>query len=164
MNTKDRIKNLKEISELVTKLKSEQKRIVFTNGCFDIIHFGHVSYLEEAKSCGDILIVGLNSDSSVSRLKGPSRPINGEMERAYVLAGLKAVDYVVIFSEDTPYELIATLKPNLLVKGGDWSPEQIVGSDIVINNGGEVRSLLFQEGFSTTKTIEKMKEENRDGD
>ena len=160
MKIVDRIKSWSEIEKIARDLQTQNKKIVFTNGCFDIIHFGHVSYLEEAKSCGDILIVGLNSNDSVSRLKGPSRPINSQLERAFVLCALKPVDYVVIFEQDTPYDLIKVVSPNILVKGGDWRAEQIVGSDIVLKNGGEVKSLLFQDGFSTTNLIEKITEEN----
>lgn len=160
MKIAHRIKSWAEIEKLAEDIHSKEEKIVFTNGCFDILHFGHVSYLEEAKSCGDILIVGLNSDESVSRLKGPTRPINSQSERAYVLCGLKPVDYVVIFDQETPYDLIKLIKPNVLVKGGDWKPSQIVGSDIVLGNGGEVKSLLFQAGFSTTNLIEKITEDN----
>lgn len=160
MKIAERIKSWEEIETLTKEFKQNEKRIVFTNGCFDILHFGHVSYLEEARSCGDILIVGLNSDESVRRLKGPTRPINSQLERAFVLCGLKAVDFVVIFDDDTPFELIKLIEPSVLVKGGDWKPEQIVGSDLVLKNGGQVKSLLFQAGFSTTNLIEKITEDN----
>ncbi len=133
-----------------------EKKVVFTNGCFDILHKGHVSYLNEAKSLGDILVIGLNSDQSVKRLKGESRPINDENDRKFLLENLKAVDFVFIFEEDTPYNLIKEVKPNVLVKGGDWKPEEIVGSDIVQSLGGEVRSLSFIQGHSTTNTINKI--------
>lgn len=143
-------------SELAQFLKDNQnKKIVFTNGCFDILHRGHVAYLNEARAQGDVLIVGLNSDASVKRLKGESRPINSEQDRKFVLENLKAISFVEIFTEDTPYNLIQEIMPDTLVKGGDWKPDQIVGSDIVLNNGGEVKSLQFVDGFSTTKTIEK---------
>ena len=135
---------------------NKDKKIVFTNGCFDILHRGHVSYLNQAKAEGDLLIVGLNSDASVKRLKGESRPINDERDRKFVMENLKAVDFVEIFTEDTPYNLIKEVMPDKLVKGGDWKPEQIVGSDIVLANGGEVKSLLFIDGFSTTKTINQV--------
>ncbi|MEC7274893.1 MAG: D-glycero-beta-D-manno-heptose 1-phosphate adenylyltransferase [Bdellovibrionota bacterium] len=137
------------------KIPTDQK-IVFTNGCFDILHAGHVAYLNEAKAQGDFLIVGLNSDASVKRLKGEARPINSEKERKFVLENLKAIDAVIIFNEDTPYELINAVKPSVLVKGGDWAPDQIVGSDIVLGLGGEVKSLTFVDGFSTTNTIDKI--------
>lgn len=163
MKIEERIKSWKEIEKLSREFNHEGKKIVFTNGCFDILHFGHVSYLEEAKSYGDILIVGLNSDDSVKRLKGSTRPINGELERAFVLCGLKPVDFVVVFEQDTPYDLISLIKPDLLVKGGDWKAEQIVGSDVVVSNGGEVKSLLFKAGFSSTNIIDKMREENSNG-
>lgn len=132
------------------------RKVVFTNGCFDILHRGHVSYLNEAKSQGDLLVVGLNSDSSVKRLKGKSRPINTEQDRKYVLENLKCIDFVFIFEEDTPYDLIKKIRPDILVKGGDWKPEDIVGSDIVLKDGGEVRSLQFIDGLSTTNIIKKI--------
>ena len=134
------------------------KKVVFTNGCFDILHRGHISYLNEAKSLGDHLIVGLNSDRSVKELKGPKRPINSQDDRKFVLENLKAVDEVIIFDESTTLNLIKEVRPHVLVKGGDWKPEQIVGSDFVLENGGEVKSLRFIDGFSTTKIIEKSKE------
>lgn len=149
----NKLKSWSEIKKISQDLQAKGRKIVFTNGCFDVLHFGHVSYLEEAKSCGDILILGLNSDSSVERLKGKSRPINGEKERAYVLSALIPVDYVVIFEEDTPFNLIKAIKPNVLVKGGDWQPSQIVGSDIVLSSGGLVKSLTFKNGYSSTKLI-----------
>jgi len=133
-------------------LKEKGLRIVFTNGCFDILHAGHIRYLREARALGDILIVGLNSDASVASIK-PGRPINSEAHRAEVLAALEMVDYVTLFSEDTPYELIRTLRPDVLVKGGDWKIEDIIGSDIV----PEVRSLPFMEGMSTTAIIDKIR-------
>lgn len=136
--------------------ENRNKKIVFTNGCFDILHAGHVSYLNEARAQGDVLIVGLNSDASVKRLKGESRPVNSERERQYVLENLKAIDCVQIFEEDTPLNLIKEIEPNVLVKGGDWKPDQIVGSDFVLSSGGEVKSLNFVDGFSTTNTIEKI--------
>jgi rfaE bifunctional protein nucleotidyltransferase chain/domain len=135
---------------------NEGKRIVFTNGCFDILHRGHVTYLTEARKLGDLLVVGLNSDASVKRLKGPERPINNESDRQYVLSQLKAVDFVEIFTEDTPLNLILKVKPAILVKGGDWKIEQIVGAKEVIANGGEVYSLNFVDGYSTTSLIGKI--------
>lgn len=144
-------------SELSKFLKeNEGKTLTFTNGCFDILHRGHVAYLNEAKAQGDILVVGLNSDASVARLKGPTRPINSELDRKFVLENLKAVDFVEIFTDDTPLSLIEFITPNILVKGGDWRADQIVGSDHVAKNGGTVRSLQFVNGFSTTNTIEKI--------
>ena len=132
---------------------NRDKKIVFTNGCFDILHSGHVAYLNEAKKQGDLLFVGLNSDDSIKRLKGETRPINKELDRKFLLENLRCIDCVEVFSEDTPYELIKEIQPNLLVKGGDWKVEQIIGHDIVLANGGEVRSLLFVEGYSTTNII-----------
>ncbi len=156
MNPEHKIKTWDEIARIAQSLHEQHKRIVFTNGCFDILHAGHVAYLHDACEYGDVLTVGLNSDASIHRIKGELRPINNQQDRAYVLGGLASVEYIVIFDEDTPYHLINLLKPNVLVKGGDWLPENIVGSDIVIANGGSVKSLLYREGFSTTDTIEKI--------
>ena len=137
--------------------KLHQQKIVFTNGCFDVLHFGHVHYLLEAKKLGDILVVGLNSDDSVRRLKGPTRPINGEKERAFVLASLAFVDYITLFEEDTPGNLIKVVQPDVLVKGGDYTIEQIVGADFVMQNGGTVTTIPFVEGYSSTQIIEQLK-------
>lgn len=145
---------IEKISEELSAHRS--RKIVFTNGCFDLLHVGHVRYLQEAKSQGDFLVVGVNSDASVKRLKGPTRPIQTENDRAEILAALGAVDFVVIFTEDTPENLIHAVKPNVLVKGGDWKPEQIVGSSFVLSYGGEVKSLQFVEGRSTTSIIERV--------
>jgi len=133
--------------------KNRGKKIVFTNGCFDILHLGHVEYLNEAKAQGDVLIVAINSDASVRQLKGPDRPVNNEHDRAQMLLNLKAVDCVQVFTEQTPLEIIKLIRPNVLVKGGDWKPEQIVGSDFVLANGGEVKSLMFKQGYSTSNLI-----------
>ncbi|HNY65408.1 MAG TPA: D-glycero-beta-D-manno-heptose 1-phosphate adenylyltransferase [Deltaproteobacteria bacterium] len=141
----------------VDAMKARGMKVVFTNGCFDILHEGHVAYLREARALGDALVVGLNSDASVARLKGPERPVNGERSRAAVMAALECVDCLCIFGEDTPYELIAHLKPDVLVKGGDWEPERIVGADVVKSCGGEVLSLPFRPGHSTTGLIEKIR-------
>ena len=138
-------------------LKRQGRKIVFTNGCFDVLHFGHVHYLLQARELGDILVIGLNSDDSVRRLKGPTRPINGEKERAFVLAALACVDYVVVFDEDTPKKLIETVRPDVLVKGGDYTLDNIVGADFVTQNGGTVTTIPFVEGFSSTRIIEKLK-------
>ena len=140
-------------------LKLHRQKIVFTNGCFDVLHYGHVRYLLEAKKLGDILVVGLNSDESVRRLKGPTRPVNGEKERAFVLAALACIDYVIIFGEDTPKELIETVVPDVLVKGGDYDLSNIVGADFVTRNGGTVTTIPFVEGFSSTHIIEQLKTE-----
>ncbi len=141
--------------EKIKEWRKEGKKIVFTNGCFDILHAGHVDYLEKAKALGDILIVGLNSDSSVKRLKGKDRPINSQELRKRVLEGLKAVDLVIIFDEDTPERLIKEIKPDVLVKGGDWKIENIVGADFVQSYGGEVKTIDFVYDISTTKIIQK---------
>mgnify|MGYP001434224642 CR=1 FL=1 len=133
------------------------RNLVFTNGCFDIIHRGHIEYLNDAKSLGDFLLIGLNSDSSTRRLKGESRPVNNETDRAFVLSNLKCVDAVIVFDEDTPYNLIKYVKPDFLVKGGDWKEDQIVGSDIVKEYGGKVISLRFVNSYSTTNIIDKIK-------
>ena len=133
------------------------KKIVFTNGCFDILHVGHIRYMQEATKLGDILIVGLNSDASVKRLKGPERPVNNQDDRAEMLSSLEFVDYVVVFDEDTPYELIKKIQPDVLVKGGDYNPDNVVGKDIVEARGGELRLIQFVEGKSTTNIINKMR-------
>ncbi len=147
-----KILNKADLINKIDRLKSEGKRIIFTNGCFDMIHVGHVRYLKEAKKLGDVLVIGMNSDKSVSRIK-PGRPVNSEQHRAEVLSSLEMVDYIVIFDEDTPYDLIKSIKPDVLVKGGDWKKEDIVGSDIA----GETYSLPYIEGISTTSIIEKIK-------
>lgn len=136
--------------------KHKEKKIVFTNGCFDLIHSGHITYLTEARALGDVLFVGINSDKSVKKLKGPSRPINNQEERKFILQSLRCVDFVEIFDQETPYELIKIVQPKILVKGGDWKVEQIVGHDIVTAYGGKVLSLTFLPGLSTTATIEKI--------
>ncbi len=152
----NRILDRKEASQLIKELKNQGKRVVFTNGCFDILHVGHLRYLNEAKECGDILVVGVNSDISVSRLKGSTRPINNEVDRAEMLAGLKAVDYTVIFHEDTPVELIGELKPSIHVKGGDYKVEDLPESEVVFSYGGEVKILSLIQGKSTTNVVKKI--------
>ena len=139
------------------ELRSGIKELVFTNGCFDIIHRGHVEYLNQAKALGKSLVIGVNSDASVRRLKGEGRPVNNENDRAFVLSNLKSVDAVIIFDEDTPYELIKAVRPDFLVKGGDWKEDMIVGSDVVKSYGGKVLSLKFVDSYSTTNIIEKLK-------
>ena len=141
----------KGIKKISVKLRAERRKIVFTNGCFDILHIGHVRYLQHAKRLGDVLIIGLNSDRSVAGIK-PGRPVNSEKNRAEVLAALAVVDYVVVFPEKTPYNLIKAVKPDILVKGGDWKKEEIIGSDIA----KETRSLPYVKGLSTTRIIEKI--------
>ena len=152
----EHIKTLNEITLLSKELKARDKKIIFTNGCFDILHAGHVRYLETAKSYGDVLILGLNSDRSVSILKGEGRPINTQLDRAYILAALEAVDYVVIFDDETPYDLIKAVKPHILVKGGDYEGKEVIGQDIA----DELKLVQFVDGKSTTKTIEKIQQGN----
>ena len=137
-------------------MKARGKKIIFTNGCFDILHAGHVRYLGAAKNFGDVLILGLNSDRSVASLKGEGRPINTQLDRAYILAALEAVDYVVVFDEDTPYNLIKAVKPHILVKGSDYKGKVVVGQDIA----DELKLVEFVDGKSTTKTIEKIQQGN----
>ncbi len=151
MNSHVSMDELKKIRE---ELKSEGKKVVFTNGVFDLIHSGHVDYLIKAKRLGDILIVGLNSDSSVKRIKGDKRPILKEDERAFIISNIKPVDYVLFFDEDTPEKLINEILPDVLVKGADWAIENIVGKDIVEKNGGEVKAIEFINHQSTSKIIE----------
>ena len=156
-NSTSHIKTFDEIKTLSSKLHSQGKKIVFTNGCFDILHVGHVKYLEVAKSYGDVLILGLNADSSVRKLKGPTRPINTQDDRAYILASLESVDYVVIFEEETPYELIKLIKPHVLVKGGDYEGKEVVGQDIA----DELKLVQFVDGKSTTNTIKRIQENEK---
>ncbi|MFX4236373.1 D-glycero-beta-D-manno-heptose-7-phosphate kinase [Aliarcobacter butzleri] len=156
-NSNSHIKTFEEIEKLASKLHTLDKKIVFTNGCFDILHVGHVKYLEEARSYGDVLILGLNADSSVKKLKGDSRPINNQDDRAYILASLESVDYVVIFEEETPYELIKLIKPHVLVKGGDYEGKDVVGQDIA----DELKLVKFVDGKSTTNTIKRIQENEK---
>jgi D-beta-D-heptose 7-phosphate kinase/D-beta-D-heptose 1-phosphate adenosyltransferase len=151
---KEKIKTKKDLRGIVEDLKAKGKKIVFTNGCFDLLHVGHIRYLEKAKTLGDILVVGINSDRSVCSLKGPYRPILPEKERAEVLSGLGCVDYVTIFDEADPLELISTLQPHILVKGGDWTKETTVGKEVVEGLGGKVIILPFVQGASTSNLIE----------
>lgn len=146
-----------DIAAICRQLKASGKKIVFTNGCFDIIHAGHVRYLRQAKNLGDCLIVGLNSDSSVKKLKGEDRPINNECDRAEVLGELKAVDYVVIFEELTAEKIIAALKPDIYAKGGDYTPQSLPEAPVVAAYGGEIKILPFVDGKSTTGIINKIK-------
>lgn len=146
--------SLSELKKIRSKLKAKGKKVVFTNGVFDLIHAGHVDYLSKAKNLGDILVVGLNSDDSVRRIKGDKRPILKQKERTFVLINLKPVDYVVLFEEDTPEKLISEIIPDILVKGADWSVEKIVGKDIVEKHGGKVMNIEFVNDQSTSKIIE----------
>lgn len=156
--TDKRILDLVSVQRLCNIWRMKGDRIVFTNGCFDILHRGHVEYLQEAAALGDRLVIGLNSDASVKRQnKGPERPLNDELSRAKVLAALRLVDAVVIFDQDTPLELIQAIGPDVLVKGGDWSEDKIVGADLLKARGGSVHSLKLVEGFSTTGLVEKIR-------
>lgn len=145
------------LQKILSQWRDQGLRIVFTNGCFDLLHRGHVEYLSKASDKGDVLVVGLNTDASVRRLKGEGRPVNDETARAIVLASLACVDAVVLFGEDTPYELIQAVRPDVLVKGADYQPEEIVGYDIVTSYGGKVETVDLVEGYSTTGTIEALK-------
>jgi D-beta-D-heptose 7-phosphate kinase/D-beta-D-heptose 1-phosphate adenosyltransferase len=151
-----KIKTIAALQKLLPRLKKQGKKIVFTNGCFDILHYGHVHYLEKAKKKGDILVVALNSDASVRRLKGAERPIVPERDRARVLAALESVDYVVLFNEDTPLAVLHALKPDILVKGADWSKDKIVGADFILSYGGEVTTIKLAKGRSTTNILNKI--------
>ena len=146
-----------ELAAKIQNWKAQGKRVVFTNGCFDIVHPGHIDYLSEAANLGDVLIVGLNTDQSVKKLKGEHRPVNNEFSRTQLIGSMFFVDAVVLFDEDTPLELITALKPDILVKGGDYTIENIVGAKETIANGGEVRVLNFLPGYSSTSIIEKIK-------
>ncbi len=154
----NKILNLQALQKQLHLWRFHSKKIVFTNGCFDILHYGHINYLSKAADLGNILIVGLNSDSSVKKLnKGNSRPLQDEKSRATIISSLGYVNSVIIFEEETPYELIKVVQPDVLVKGGDWKPEQIIGYDIVKARGGEVISIEFTEGFSTTNIEKKIR-------
>lgn len=150
-------KSVEELSAISAQARKAGRLVVFTNGCFDLVHRGHIHLLRQAKALGDILIVGLNSDVSVKSIKGPDRPIMPEADRIELIAALEMVDYVVAYSEPDPYRVIAVIKPNVLVKGGDWSSDQIVGTDVVEQNGGRVAVIPYLPGFSTTQIIERIK-------
>jgi len=153
-----KIKGALSLSRVLKSLRSKGRRVVFTNGCFDILHSGHISYLEKASRMGDVLVIGLNSDASVKKIKGKDRPINKECDRAYVLSALSFVDFVTVFRESTPEMIIRKLKPDVLVKGGDWKAKDIVGGDFVKSRGGRVASIKFLKGYSTSSLIKKMRE------
>jgi rfaE bifunctional protein nucleotidyltransferase chain/domain len=154
---KDKIQSLSKLSKIVQRAKNQKKKVVFTNGCFDIIHTGHVTYLEKARKLGHVLIVALNTDASVRKLKGKNRPINKLADRQRVMAALESVSYVTSFNEPTPLKLINVLKPNILTKGGDWKVHQIVGAKEVQSWRGKVFSIAFVKGRSTTKILNKIK-------
>jgi len=155
--TRDKIKDLPSAKNQVAVWRSKGDKIVFTNGCFDILHLGHVDYLEKARALGDRLVLGLNSDSSVSRFKGPERPIQDQNSRARILAAMEFIDAVVFFNEDTPINLITEIQPDILVKGSDYLAENIVGADVVKARGGVVKTIDFIPGYSTSKIVEKIK-------
>ena len=148
---------LKDNIEIINRIKAERKKIVFTNGCFDLLHVGHIRYLAQAKKLGDFLIIGLNSDSSVKELKGEDRPINSFEDRATLLSAIESVDSVIMFEEQTPENLIKDIVPDILVKGGDYNIENIVGYQTVMQNGGQVKTLSFYDGYSSTNYINKIK-------
>ena len=152
-----KIKDWEQSRKQIEHWHGQGEKVVFTNGCFDLLHFGHVDYLEKARAMGDRLVVGLNTDDSVARFKGTNRPIQDEKSRTRVLASMEFVDLVVLFNEDTPKELISLLLPDILVKGSDYLAENIVGADVVKKNGGEVRTIDFVPGYSTSRIIEKIK-------
>jgi D-beta-D-heptose 7-phosphate kinase/D-beta-D-heptose 1-phosphate adenosyltransferase len=156
MIIKSKIKNVTQLKKIISDLKAKHKKIVFTNGCFDLLHFGHVKYLEKAKKKGDVLIVGLNSDSSIRKIKGKMRPFVNQRQRAYILSSLIPVDYVVIFNQKTPYNLIKSIKPDILVKGADWPKDKIVGRDILESYSGKVETVPYIKGFSTTDLAKKI--------
>lgn len=163
MNAASKIKSRSELVELRNELRKQKRTVVFTNGCFDLIHRGHVEYLEKASNLGDVLILGLNSDDSVRRLKGPGRPLLPQEDRAYILASLISVDYICIFDENTPLELITALTPDILVKGEDYRLKQIVGREVVEQNGGKVLTVPLTPGRSTTDIIQRIKKLVEDG-
>ena len=159
---RQKIQSWQQAEQTVGIWKKQGQKVVFTNGCFDLLHFGHVHYLSDAKDLGNFLVVGVNAADSIKRLKGPNRPIQDDATRLHLLAALEPVDLVVVFGQDTPLELIKLLMPNVLVKGGDWQVPQIVGAAEVLAAGGEVRSLPFVPGYSTTAIETKIKSSNSD--
>jgi len=153
---KDKIKSLAKLLKEIKKLKKSKKKVGFTNGCFDLLHAGHVKYLQDAKKKCDKLIVGINSDSSVKKIKGPKRPINNQKARQIIIASLEAVDYVVLFKETTPIKLIEAVKPDILIKGADWKKKDIVGAKEVSSSGGKIARISFLKGYSTSAIIKKI--------
>lgn len=156
MKSTDKILSLPKLLDQITDWRSQGQKIVFTNGCFDLLHLGHVDYLEKARQFGDKLVLGLNTDASISRIKGPSRPLQDEMARARIMASLLFIDAVVLFNEDTPLELIRAIQPDILVKGDDYAIEDIVGHDVVLASGGEVKTVSLVKGYSTTNIVNKI--------
>ena len=156
-STKDKILDRQNLRQIIADWRTNGDTVVFTNGCFDILHLGHIDYLEKARALGDKLVIGLNTDDSVRRLKGEARPLNDEYSRGRILAALAFVDAVTYFDEDTPYKLISELLPDILVKGSDYLAENVVGADIVLGNGGRVETIQLVEGYSTTNLVDKIK-------
>ena len=156
MKFTDKITNIENFQITLKDLRKTGKKIVFSNGCFDILHKGHVMYLSKAAETGDFMVIGLNSDASVKRLKGEKRPVQDQVSRALVMAALEFVNAVILFEEDTPYELIKAIVPDILVKGADYKPQEIVGYDIVTGNGGQVRTIELEEGYSSSLIISKI--------
>jgi rfaE bifunctional protein nucleotidyltransferase chain/domain len=155
-NINKKIKSLSSLLKELVKLHRKGKKVVFTNGCFDILHYGHARYLQEAKDKGDILIVGVNSDSSIKKIKGKNRPIVDQKNRLGLLAALTCIDYLVLFKEDTPLRLIKRIKPDIIIKGADWEKDKIVGSDFVKSYGGKVLTIKLVKGLSTTNLIDRI--------
>ena len=155
-----KLKTVGELAAIAARARRDGKTVVFTNGCFDLLHRGHIHTLRQAKSHGDLLIVALNSDRSVKAIKGTNRPIIPELDRVELIAAMEMVDYVVVYDEPDPYSLIAVIKPNVLAKGGDWSADKIIGADIVEQNGGRVAVIPYLQGFSTTEIIERIRHKN----
>ena len=156
-----KLKSLEEIKAIVVDARTNGKKVAFTNGCFDLLHRGHVHVLRAARACADLLIVGINSDQSVKQIKGPTRPVLPESDRCELLGAMEMVDFVVLFNEPDPHNLISAIRPDVLVKGGDWHTEKIIGSDMVEEAGGRVVVVPYIKGFSTTEIIERIK--NSDG-
>jgi rfaE bifunctional protein nucleotidyltransferase chain/domain len=156
-----KLKSLEEIKAIVVEARNNRKKVAFTNGCFDLLHRGHVHVLRQARACGDVLIVGVNSDESVKQIKGSARPVLPESDRCELLGAMEMVDFVILFNESDPYDLIAAIQPDVLVKGGDWNSEKIIGADLVEEAGGSVVVVPYIKGFSTTEIIERIR--NSDG-
>jgi rfaE bifunctional protein nucleotidyltransferase chain/domain len=156
-----KLKSLEEIKAIVVEARNNRKKVAFTNGCFDLLHRGHVHVLRQARACGDVLIVGVNSDESVKQIKGSTRPVLPESDRCELLGAMEMVDFVILFNESDPYDLIAAIQPDVLVKGGDWNSEKIIGADLVEEAGGSVVVVPYIKGFSTTEIIERIR--NSDG-
>jgi rfaE bifunctional protein nucleotidyltransferase chain/domain len=151
-----KIQSLRKLKKLIPYFKARRQKVVFTNGCFDLLHYGHVKYLQDAKKKGDVLVVGINSDSSAKRIKGKKRPVVNEKDRLRLVAALESVDYVVLFKEDTPLKIIKFIKPDVLVKGADWNKNNIIGKDFMLSYGGRVSTIKFVKGYSTSNLIKKI--------